>query len=560
MHLSNLISETKSLVKPVAVLLLALSSVAPAHSFTSSQVDSLLAVSSGGGRRMVDAANVFFKFLDSEQFTDSLVRFQPTSPAAYVHKHMWYWAAEWFYDSQDYDRSQLWAQKALPLFVDKNVERSDCLNLLAITCVRKGDFSAAASFAMESVEILRHVGDNSRLSSSLNTLAGIYMAAGRPQDAVKFVLEGISCVEKTDNTKRKAVLLGMASEVYAKLGDYGSALKYASKAYSVDSVDGRKPQMAVRLSQKAAALAGLKKTYEAEKAYVEAIDMLRKVGNRHSVGIDLNQLGYIYLNQGKTAMAARCFEEAAGIFAEMNDMYNRVYSHKGLYECYWESNPSKAKQAFKVFVALRDSLYSLSTAETIARYSAEFGNDQLRAENDAIRQQYEEMKKTRYLYFCLFVALLIVVVLLLAFLYLGRARRNKACHTESRQLEETSLDIAEYDDEAYGSDSCFVNAVTKYIEQRMDGGSLRVVDIASGLCLSEQTLRRRLKEVTGESPKNFIVSIQIRKAKKMLADNPELQLSDIAMICGFDDVKSFSQTFKKEEGVSPTAYRNNLFS
>ena len=59
----------------------------------------------------------------------------------------------------------------------------------------------------------------------------------------------------------------------------------------------------------------------------------------------------------------------------------------------------------------------------------------------------------------------------------------------------------------------------------------------------------------GESPKAFISAIQMEKAAKLLVDQPELPIVDVAFRCGFDDASSFTHTFKRIFGITPTQYR-----
>lgn len=557
----------------ITVILFVIISMASALGFTSSQVDSMLLIVRKGGN-VSQTVNEFFRFLNKEQFTDSLVSFPSSSSQDAMRREMYYWAGEWYYDKQEYDKALLCVEQALPLFQNNDVSRSDCLGLLAICCVRKGQFASAIRYGRESVEILRVVGDNDRLSSAYNTLAGIYMAAGHPQDARQFIHKGIECAHKADNKGRLAILLGMASEVYAKSGDYVNALAYANRAYTIDSAGGRKPKMAVRLSQRAAALSGLKRYGEAEQAYKSAIAMLREFGNIHSVGIDLNQLGFLYLKRASVVQAIPCFEEAATIFARMGDMYNRVNSHKGLYECYWESDPVRAKKALSMFVKLRDSLYSQSTAEAIARYSVEFSNTQLKTENEMIKQQYEHLKRWQLLLTSVLL-LIAVCIVITVFLYVRRRRKevqitqtdlsfSSASSDSVVRLSSDKVVTPESKGNSGGkapvdtSDNQFVIALRNAVEQRIKNGSPRVSDIASDLCVSIPTLRRRLKESTGESPKTFVMSIQLERAKKLLTECPLMLIGDVATNSGFEDVKSFSQSFKIFEGISPSAYRKKM--
>ena len=367
----------------------------------------------------VASANKFFEFLDRREFTDSKIVFSNAVHADSLRQQTWYWAAEWYYDCQNYSLARDYAKRALPLMRWPNLDKSCCLNLLGIIHVRLGDFKTAVEYAKRCVDIDIRLNDPDRVSSSLNTLAGAYMAANQPQDAERYILRGLEYAERAGNPSRKAVLLGMASEIYYKLGDYSKSVDYADRAYRLDSIGGREAKMAVRLSQKGTALVGLKKYAEAEQVLLKAIAGLRASGNVHSLAIDLNQLGFLMLRQDREREAVGYFSQAASLFGKMGDLYNLVNSHKGLYESYWLINPDSARIELEHFNALRDSLYSTATADALARYKTEFDTDRL-------REEVEQIHSARHRDIVVGVCVLAVVVLAAVAIHRRRMRRYRA--------------------------------------------------------------------------------------------------------------------------------------
>ena len=164
----------------------------------------------------------------------------------------------------------------------------------------------------------------------------------------------------------------------------------------------------------------MKRDDEAVAVYQKAIPTLRSVGNIHSLGIALNQMGFILLRQKQEQAAV----EASGIFSKMGDLYNGCTARKGLYEAYWNLNPDSARHELERFNALRDSLYSTSTAKALARYEAEFGNDQLREEVSAGKNAHLRD---------LLISAAVLLLLIGLFLWVQR-RRTRAHRAQLRQL------------------------------------------------------------------------------------------------------------------------------
>lgn len=499
-------------------------------------------------------ANRFMKVIVEEELCDEPMSFSADIPTDSLQQQVCYWAAEWHYDRQHYDIAEQYALKALPLYRYDGSDKGDCLNLLAIIKVRKGDFTRATFYSKQTLDIDMRSGDPDRISSSLNVLAGTYMAADNPDRAESYILQGLEYADRANNPARKAVLLGMASEVYHKLHNDSLALAYANRAYSLDSLHGKMQRLPVRLSQRAVALLGLKHYAAAEAAYRTAIVQMRETGNLHSLAIDLNQLGMLLVEQKRYAEAIECYREAAQIFGSMGDLYNLVHSHRGLYEAYWDIDRDSARVELDRFNALKDSLYSHATAESLARYSAEFDNTQLRAENE---------RRHTWLVVVVVAAVVLLVAFVLVIRFVTRRHRlhiqeliSRVEAIENAQDEKSKENGPHHDTSVTpvpDSDG-FLNSVIKEVERGLSSGEIGVAQIAQRLNMSEQTFRRRMTEVTGKSPKVFFSAIQMERAAHLLTTNSQMPMSEVATQCGFSDAETFSRAFKRVYGCAPTHY------
>ena len=503
-------------------------------------------------------ANAFFDALNAEQFTDEAILFKSGTPEDSLCQQVWYWAAEWLYDQQQYEQAAVYGQKALPLFHYENDDRAGCLNILGCIFVRMGDVKQAADYAKKCLAIDMKSGDHDRISSSMNTVAGIYMAGYQAKEAEQYILQALEHAEKAGNPARKAVILGMASEIYHTLGDDQKALPYAEQAYRIDSTLNRQPQAVIRQSQCASALLGLHRYQEAEGILRKVVPALREIGDAHSYAIALNRLGMSLLCQKREREAIPYYQEAAALFSKMGDLYNEIHSHRGLYESYWTTNPDSAKKELDYFDLLKDSLYTHATADALSRYNAEFGNDQLQQENEEARQQH------RYLIGAIIVILLLCAI---AAWYMVRQMRIRQQQTqelikEIERLKEEMLEKpieAETEDvsasDVPDEDRQFLMRVIEVVNEGMATGQIGVEQIASALNMSVQTFRRRLQSAAGETPKAFVSAIQMEKAGKLLKDNPALPVLQVASLCGFEEASSFTHTFKRVYGMSPKQYR-----
>lgn len=470
--------------------------------------------------------------------------------------------ADSLYAIQQYKDALDAAHEALSLTRGTESE-ADCLNLLAIINIRLSDYEEAVRYAKACYAIDKKSGDPDVISSSLNTLAAIYMGANQPKEAEQYVLKGIEMAKKANNPSRMAVLLAMASEVYHAQGDDKTALPYIEQAYEIDRQLGNETRVMVRLTQKASVLIGQHRYQEAEATLREVIPYLRQTHDRHSLGIALNKMGMAVLSQDREKEATAYYQEAADIFQQMGDPYNEVPALRGLYECLWKHDPSRARRCLKRFETLKDSLYNNVSAEKLAKYNAEFGNDWLQIENHE-----ERLAKLRAIALSVLIALAAVVIW---WLMRRRQQRQSRINAElSEHISELSRKydlLSEHYDNAIASsterddntelnvsDREFLQRAVSSVNQLIQEGQPDANHVAEQMGMSLYQLRQRLDSVTGEKPQDFIAAIRMRRARYLLDNHPEMNIAEIATLCAYNDTPNFTRAFKKTFGLTPTQY------
>ena len=469
--------------------------------------------------------------------------------------------ADSLYAAQQYKEALATAREALPMTKGTENE-ADCLNLLAIINIRLSDYQEAARYAKQCYALDEQTGDPDIMSSSQNTLVAIYMGANQPKEAEQYVLKGIEMAQKANNPNRMAVLQAMASEVYHAQGNDQKALPYIERAYQIDSTAGNGPRAMVRLAQKASVLIGLHDYRQAEQVLKVVIPALRKTDDRHSLAIACNKMGMALLSQKREAEAVAYYREAAGILSEMGDIYNEVHARRGLYESLWKSGPEAAKQELDRFNDLKDSIYSKTSAETLARYNAEFGNDWLQLENHAQRNAK---------LWAIVVAVTLAVVAVAVWLLMRRRQQRQA--QINVQLKEHIQELREkYDmlNEHYGNalstnshddkeelnatDRDFIENTVNAINELILSGQIDANHVAERLGMSLFQFRQRLTALTDETPQAFILNVRMRRARHLLDNHPEMNISEIATLCAYNDTPNFTRAFKKTFGLTPTQY------
>ncbi|MGY5354476.1 hybrid sensor histidine kinase/response regulator transcription factor [Wenyingzhuangia sp. IMCC45467] len=128
-------------------------------------------------------------------------------------------------------------------------------------------------------------------------------------------------------------------------------------------------------------------------------------------------------------------------------------------------------------------------------------------------------------------------------------QRNKIIQSFSKNPE-LSMDILTNSDD----DKKFIEQVKQIVEKNIGESDFSINLILSEIGLSRTVFYKKMKEVTGETPHEFISTIQMKKAALML-QNTNYTISEISMICGFNDANYFTKIFKKYFGQTPKSYQ-----
>ncbi|MEX0275630.1 MAG: ATP-binding protein, partial [Flavobacteriaceae bacterium] len=100
----------------------------------------------------------------------------------------------------------------------------------------------------------------------------------------------------------------------------------------------------------------------------------------------------------------------------------------------------------------------------------------------------------------------------------------------------------------------FVEEAFSLVNEHLDDPNFGIEMLAEKLFMSQSTLYRKIKTLTGMSISGFIRSVRLKKASEILLTQ-DLKLSAVAYSVGFNDYKYFKRSFIKQYGISPREYR-----
>jgi len=127
--------------------------------------------------------------------------------------------------------------------------------------------------------------------------------------------------------------------------------------------------------------------------------------------------------------------------------------------------------------------------------------------------------------------------------------------TRSRliKLFKKNIDLEPEDITFSQTDQQFIEKLTEIIEANIDNSDLDVAFLLEKLCISRSLLHLKLKKIVNCSATEFIRSIRLKKAAKMLLASNR-RIKEIAYATGFSSPSLFSRRFKEFFGMSPREY------
>ncbi|MBD3920632.1 response regulator [Paenibacillus sp. PR3] len=125
---------------------------------------------------------------------------------------------------------------------------------------------------------------------------------------------------------------------------------------------------------------------------------------------------------------------------------------------------------------------------------------------------------------------------------------------EIRRLRQASHSHM-YEQDERGGDRAIETAI-QYIKSHFNE-DLSLERVASVVYLNPVYFSQLFKQKTGQGYKEFVIQLRLEQAKRLL-HNPSLKLADVAERIGYQDLRHFSQQFRKRFSLTPSEYRQQL--
>lgn len=101
-----------------------------------------------------------------------------------------------------------------------------------------------------------------------------------------------------------------------------------------------------------------------------------------------------------------------------------------------------------------------------------------------------------------------------------------------------------------------LRCIQDLIETRLDT-DLTLQELATEIGYSRSHFLRMFRATTGMTPHRYVLTRRLERARQLF-ERVELNIAEVAVMCGFSSQAHLTLAFRKEYGITPTEYRRQL--
>ncbi len=260
----------------------------------------------------------------------------------------------------------------------------------------------------------------------------IYMELNAYPEALNWFRKALAVNEKLRKLPEPAVLNSNIAAVFNSLGRNDSASLYVNRAIAQATTEQELTFLCNAYHIYADICIDSGNIRKAEEQLKKGLDIRRKIGDPFYVVSDLAQLGKFYASNGQQEKGVAVIREGIAI-ANAHKLYSKlIFLYSTLAQNYRTSGNFQAcSQTLDTIIQLKDTLYSLNSAEALSGLQAQYELKQ--KENTIMRQRLDLVQKTYWMYGALG---LLLFGALLGFIYYRNSRRKQQQQLQLARMEE----------------------------------------------------------------------------------------------------------------------------
>ena len=491
---------------------------------------------------------------------------------------------------------------------------TEILNWLGILHFYQGHLDQAKQYYEQVISKAQTTGNRIVKASALSNLGLIARRYGRTTEAMNNFFTAVDIYEQHNEIALQAIPLTNIGALYYRLTRYDKALEFYERAKLIHEGQGNAPGTSSCLLNIGIALSYMDREGEARRSLLEALEIRRRLNDPAKILNVLLGLVYLELDAKDFAAAERYLEEGRKLLdalpetARVERFYQTEAEYhlaKGQYvqalasvfkarEYYKDvvdeiqendlnlilsqiySEMGDDRQAYHFYKLYRDK-FDHSLGSEMAGAMSDIENEKRRKLMDR-RIQELTVHRRRLLWGGIGLTLVLLAVLAAAiFAQRSLKRRNAAIlalkedeiHQVQNRLQWMKGELREFLKqknrpryEHSGLDAREALRLKERLvawmkqEESFLNPDLTLTQLAQELSCRAKDLSQVINEGFNRNFNDFINGYRVEMAKRMLIENRDLVILELAYDVGFNSKSSFNASFKKLTGLSPRDFRD----
>ena len=348
-----------------------------------------------------------------------------------------------FWRISEYDSSLAYFDEALILreSLGDNALTAATYNNIGIVHYQRAYYVKALEYYIKSLRLREEIRDKKGIAIVLSNIGKTYKDWGKTDEAMDYFTRSLDTARDINDNRSIGYALHNIGSIYEIKVDYDSSLVYYEK--SLDRYKSYGKAGVILNLNSIANVHNLLGNYNialefTQKAYDEAV----KAGNILGQATALRNMGVSYLNKKEMKKAMDNFNQSLALSLKIGQRELVKENYERISNIYTALNDSKnAVKYFKMYSALKDSLFNEQTARNIERLILLYETEKKEKENEILRQEKEaqdQIISRDNIIFLMTGIVLISIVGITVILYKSNMHRKKA----NTLLEKTNRKIS----------------------------------------------------------------------------------------------------------------------
>jgi two-component system sensor histidine kinase UhpB len=286
-------------------------------------------------------------------------------------------------------------------------------NLAQHLYLRK-DYRQSQTFLLKALRYFESVSDSFRIAKSYQTLSIINRELKQYDESKSYLDKSINILTRQNKFNELGSAYSLMGNLFIAMKKYEEAMPYHQKSYDLFLKTNDTFNQALALENLALIEENSKRYEAATEYYLRALNIFRAIKSETDVAYEQMRLAVPFGKQKKYSISHLLLDSAELIFrkeqvstylADLYQIRSQIFEDAG--------NTTKALEAFKKHISLRDSISEAQKTEEIQRLQTEYETDRkeqqialLKAEGNA---QESEISRRNWLIFSLVLLVAVIV-------------------------------------------------------------------------------------------------------------------------------------------------------